>query len=132
MFSVSDSDLCPSPVDSAQLSCQHIMICLQRCQQSACTTAAYHNGLKLCILSRTEHLSPCPSPGYKSYINAYQASKSTELTITTPTADTTKAQSALDDDPGPNSESTQPTDATPTKDYDKGSTDSWLWYIIRN
>ena len=63
-FSASESNLCPSPVDGRQFSCQHLMVCLWLCQQSACTIVACHHSLNLCMLSRREHLIHCPSPGY--------------------------------------------------------------------
>ena len=79
-FSTSDSNLCPSPVDRRQFSCRHLMVCLQLFQQSACATAAYHHSSRLCMLSDSELLSPCPSPGYKTYINSGQDNESTHLT----------------------------------------------------
>lgn len=94
-FTPYNSNLCTSPenspVDSRQLSCRHLMVCLQLCQESAFRAAAYHHSSRLCILSGTELLSPCLSPGYKTCINPGQDIESTHLTDATTTVEATKA-----------------------------------------
>ena len=88
-FSPSYSNLCPSP-ESRQLSCRHLMICLQLCQQSACRAGAYHHSSRLCMLSGSELLSPCARPGDKTFISPGQDIESTHLTDATNTVEVTE------------------------------------------
>ena len=73
-FRTSDPNLCRSP-DSSPVGSRQL---------------SYRHSSRLCILSGTELLSPCPYPVYKTCINPGQDSESTYLTDATTTVEVTK------------------------------------------